>query len=43
MLNKKGENKMLNIFEKKRLILTEWDNSPESKKNFKKTDSRKTT
>ena len=36
MLNKKGENKMLNIFEKKRLILTEWDNSPESKKNFKK-------
>ena len=27
---------MLNIFEKKRLILTEWDNSPESKKNFKK-------
>ena len=27
---------MLNIFEKKKLILTEWDNSPESKKNFKK-------
>ena len=36
MLNKKGVNKMLNIFEKKKLILTEWDNSPESKKNFKK-------
>ena len=36
MLNKKGENKMLNIFEKKKLILTEWDSSPESKKNFKK-------
>ena len=36
MLNKKGVNKMLNIFEKKKLILTEWDSSPESKKNFKK-------
>ena len=36
MLNKKGENKMWNILEKKKLILTEWDNSPESKKNFKK-------
>ena len=36
MLNKKGENKMLNIFEKKKLILTEWDNSVESRKNFKK-------
>ena len=36
MLNKKGENKMLNIFEKKKLIFTEWDSSPESKKNFKK-------
>ena len=34
MLNKKGDN--MNIFEKKKLILTEWDNSPESKKNFKK-------
>ena len=27
---------MLNIFEKKKLILTEWDNSVESRKNFKK-------
>ena len=36
MLNRKGENKMWNILEKKKLILTEWDNSPESKKNFKK-------
>ena len=36
MLNKKGVNKMLNIFEKKKLILTEWDSSPESKRNFKK-------
>ena len=36
MLNKKEETKMLNIFEKKKLILTEWDSSPESKKNFKK-------
>jgi len=36
MLNKKEETKMINIFEKKKLILTEWDNSPESKKNFKK-------
>ena len=27
---------MWNILEKKKLILTEWDNSPESKKNFKK-------
>ena len=36
MLNKKEKLKMWNIFEKKRLILTEWDNSPESKKNFKK-------
>ena len=26
----------MNIFEKKKLILTEWDNSKESKKNFKK-------
>ena len=25
-----------NILEKKKLILTEWDSSPESKKNFKK-------
>ena len=36
MLNKKEKMKMLNIFEKKKLILTEWDSSPESKKNFKK-------
>ena len=36
MLNKKEKNKMWNILEKKKLILTEWDNSPESKKNFKK-------
>ena len=36
MLNKKGETKMWNILEKKKLILTEWDNSAESKKNFKK-------
>tara|TARA_B100000424_G_C22813828_1_gene435663 strand:+ start:372 stop:650 length:279 start_codon:yes stop_codon:yes gene_type:complete len=34
MLNKKGDN--MNIFEKKKLILTEWDNSVESRKNFKK-------
>ena len=34
MLNKKGDN--MNIFEKKKLILTEWDSSPESKRNFKK-------
>jgi 3'-phosphoadenosine 5'-phosphosulfate sulfotransferase (PAPS reductase)/FAD synthetase len=34
MLNKKGDN--MNIFEKKKLILTEWDNSAESRKNFKK-------
>ena len=26
----------MNIFEKKKLILTEWDNSVESRKNFKK-------
>ena len=26
----------MNIFEKKKLILTEWDNSAESRKNFKK-------
>ena len=29
-----------NIIEKKRLILTEWDNSVESKKNFKKAIKR---
>ena len=29
-----------NIIEKKRLILTEWDNSAESKKNFKKAIKR---
>ena len=34
MKNKKGVN--MKFFEKKKLILTEWDNSPESKKNFKK-------
>ena len=34
MLNRKGDN--MNIFEKKKLILTEWDSSPESKRNFKK-------
>ncbi len=34
MKNKKGDN--MNLFEKKKLILTEWDNSSESKKNFKK-------
>ena len=27
---------MIKIFEKKKLILTEWDNSPESKRNFRK-------
>ena len=27
---------MLNIFVKIKLILTEWDSSPESKKNYKK-------
>ena len=36
MINKKGENKMWSLLEKKKLILTEWDSSPESKKNFKK-------
>tara|TARA_R100000234_G_scaffold63509_1_gene38606 strand:- start:370 stop:648 length:279 start_codon:yes stop_codon:yes gene_type:complete len=34
MTNKKGAK--MKMFEKKKLILTEWDNSPESKKNFKK-------
>ena len=34
MKNRKGDN--MNSFEKKKLILTEWDNSSESKKNFKK-------
>ena len=34
MLKRKGDN--MKIFEKKKLILTEWDSSPESKKNFKK-------
>ncbi len=34
MKNKKGVN--MKFFEKKKLILTEWDNSPESKRNFKK-------
>lgn len=33
-MNKKAE--MIKIFEKKKLILTEWDNSPESKRNFRK-------
>ena len=33
-MNKKAE--MIKIFEKKKLILTEWDNSPESKRNFSK-------
>ena len=27
---------MFKIFEKKKLILTEWDNSPDSKRNFRK-------
>mgnify|MGYP003124143628 FL=1 len=27
---------MLNIFEKRKLIMTEWDNSPESKINYEK-------
>ena len=26
----------MELFEKKKLILTEWDSSPESKRNFKK-------
>ena len=34
MTNKKGAK--MKMFEKKKLILTEWDNSPESKRNFKK-------
>ena len=34
MTNKKGAK--MKMSEKKKLILTEWDNSPESKKNFKK-------
>ena len=34
MNNKKGAK--MKIFEKKKLILTEWDSSPESKRNFKK-------
>ena len=33
-MNKKAE--MFKIFEKKKLILTEWDNSPDSKRNFRK-------
>ena len=33
-MNKKAE--VIKIFEKKKLILTEWDNSPESKRNFRK-------
>ena len=34
MTNKKGAK--MKMFEKKKLILTEWDSSPESKRNFKK-------
>ena len=34
MNNKKGAK--MKLFEKKKLILTEWDNSPESRKNFNK-------
>ncbi len=34
MLNKKGAK--MKLFEKKKLILTEWDNSPESRRNFNK-------
>ena len=34
MTNKKGAK--MKMFEKKKLILTEWDNSPESKRNYKK-------
>ena len=33
---KKEKINYLKIFEKKKLILTEWDNSTESKRNFKK-------
>ena len=33
---KKEKLNYLKIFEKKKLILTEWDNSTESKRNFKK-------
>ena len=36
MINKKGENKMWSLLEKKKIILTEGDSSPESKKYFKK-------
>ena len=34
MNNKKGAK--MKLFEKKKLILTEWDSSPESKRNFNK-------
>lgn len=34
MNNKKGAK--MKLFEKKKLILTEWDNSPESRRNFNK-------
>ena len=32
----KRKAEVFKIFEKKKLILTEWDNSPDSKKNFRK-------